>query len=102
MRVMPATCTIDTFAPRIGEVFRIVVDEARALETVLVEVTPWGKPGTTNGSRQPFSLIFRAASEVVLPQRIYGIENAGIGAVEIFLVPIGPDAGGMRYQAVFS
>jgi hypothetical protein len=39
---------------------------------------------------------------VPLPQRIYRIEHATLGAFDLFLVPIGPDAQGLRYQAVFT
>jgi hypothetical protein len=37
-----------------------------------------------------------------LPQRIYRLEHAALDPLEIFIVPIGPDAEGMRYQAVFT
>jgi hypothetical protein len=46
--------------------------------------------------------VFRGPQDVSLPQRIYRVEHAGIGAFEIFLVPIGPDEGGHRYEAVFT
>jgi hypothetical protein len=47
-------------------------------------------------------LLFRGPRTPVLPQRIYRLEHAVMGPLEIFLVPIGPDAEGMRYQAVFT
>ena len=53
-------------------------------------------------SREPFSLLFRGPLDVVLPQRIYPLEHPDMGRFELFLVPIGPDAEGMRYEAVFS
>jgi hypothetical protein len=30
------------------------------------------------------------------------VRHAQLGAMEIFLVPIGPDEGGMRYEAIFT
>jgi hypothetical protein len=36
-----------------------------------------------------------------LPQHIYALEHTSLGKLELFLVPIGPDERGMRYQAVF-
>ena len=52
--------------------------------------------------RQPFSLIFRSISQVVLPQRIYWMDNATMGKLGIFIVPVGRDSAGVTYQAVFN
>jgi hypothetical protein len=38
----------------------------------------------------------------VLPQATYPVEHDELGRMEIFLVPIGPDGSGMRYEAVFA
>ena len=46
--------------------------------------------------------MFRGPGEPVLAQRIYPLDNQTLGRLEIFLVPIGPDDEGMRYQAVFN
>jgi len=96
--------TVTTFSGRIGETFR-VDGEAEAIEVELVsavEAQPRadGLPGTPSG-RLPFSLVFRGPREPVLPQRIYRFEHEGLGAFEIFIVPIGADESGMQYEAVF-
>jgi hypothetical protein len=52
--------------------------------------------------KQPFSVLFRGPQNVVLPQAIYRVEHERLGPMEIFLVPIGPDGQGMRYEAVFN
>jgi hypothetical protein len=57
---------------------------------------------TTPAGRRPFSLIFRSAGSRYLPQRTYSIEHAALGRLDLFLVPIGPDEGGIRYQAIFA
>jgi hypothetical protein len=89
--------TAEELRPHVGERFRIA--EA-ALDSELVEVTELGKTGA-EGFRAPFSLVFRAPMEPVLPQRMHCLENDELGALELFLVPIGPDEQGMRYEAVF-
>jgi hypothetical protein len=38
----------------------------------------------------------------VLPQRIYGLRHATLGAMPIFLVPIGREGEVTTYQAVFN
>jgi hypothetical protein len=37
-----------------------------------------------------------------LPQRIYGFENESVGRFDLFIVPIGRGAEGIRYQAAFN
>ncbi|WP_294193300.1 hypothetical protein [uncultured Sphingomonas sp.] len=68
---------------------------------IAIEPLP-SRPGI---SREAFSLIFKSASALVLPQRIYPMRNralAGAQKVDVFIVPIGRDADGVRYQAVFT
>ena len=94
--------TIELFQPRVGETFRVVVNETWEMVTRLSEVSVWGHEEAKTRQRHPFSLIFHAPRDTVIPQAIYRIENANLEPFEAFLVPIGPDAGGMRYEAVFT
>jgi len=50
--------------------------------------------------RAPFSLLFRTASQVHLPQKLYNLKNNKLGKLEIFLVPVARDREGVLYQAV--
>ncbi len=95
--------TLATFTGREGERFRIGGEgDVAPFDTELIEVTQAGQ-APAGGGRAPFSLVFRSAPDhQALPQRIYRVEHAELGALDIFLVPIGADASGMRYQAVFS
>lgn len=97
---MIETLSSKDFAGRIGEEFRIHVSESAVVEAVLAEVSEHGAPAV--GLRPPFTLLFRGPRDAILPQRIYPVEHAGLGTIEIFLVTVGPDADGMRYEAVFS
>lgn len=94
--------TIETFQPRVGELFRVIVDDQHEMRTQLSEVDVWGHEEAASRPRHPFSLIFHAAANAVIPQAIYRVENANMDPFELFLVPIGPDARGMRYEAVFT
>lgn len=49
-----------------------------------------------------FSVIFRGDSSPALEQQIYRIKHDTLGDMDLFIVPIGPDDEGMRYEAVFS
>ena len=96
---------ITTFAGRVGEVFRLVVDERTTISTRLIAVTPdnaLSAGRTRAGGRTPFSLVFRSPPGAPMPQRIYRLQHEELGDIELFLVPIGPDADGMCYEAVFS
>lgn len=98
---MLESLTISDFAPRVGDRFRIAAPEDGAgHEAELVEATPVGAGGRPGG-RVPFSLVFRGPAGVVLPQRIYQVDHPELGSLDIFLVPIGADAAGVRYEAVF-
>jgi len=91
--------TLETFAGRLGEKFR-VGEDADAVELELVEATA-GIARPHAGGRVPFSLVFRGPLEPVMPQRIYRVEHHELGAFDLFIVPIGPDEAGMQYEAVF-
>jgi hypothetical protein len=69
----------------------------------LVEAAPLAAGTAPPGAfRTPFRLIFRGPREVFFSQGILALEHAELGRLEIFLVPIGPDAQGMRYEAIFT
>ena len=101
--------TTETFAGRVGETFRILGDGPRPVDAALAEVTVLGGSATGSavsgrdgGRPQAFSLVFRAPREAQLAQRTYRMEHDAIGAFDLFLVPIGADGDGMRYEAVFT
>lgn len=103
---MLETVTVNTFGPLIRSDFRILVDESSWLEVTLEAVEAAGLQAAdaarAAGRREPFSIVFRGPVEPVLPQRIYRLEHAELGELELFLVPIAQDADGTRYEAVFA
>jgi hypothetical protein len=94
------TFTHETFAGRVGEPFRIHLDDGSSIETRLASARTWG--GEQSRGRTPFTLTFHGPLSPTLPQRIYRMEHDGIGTFELFLVPVGPEGGAMQYEAVFS
>jgi hypothetical protein len=48
-----------------------------------------------------FSVMFLGPAESVLPQATYRVEDEG-EAFDIFIVPVGRDERGVRYEAVFN
>jgi hypothetical protein len=95
--------THESFLPHVGTDFPARLGPDATLGLTLIEVEATG-PAPAGGAtrRRPFSLLFRGPRAPVLPQRIYRLEHAALGPLEIFIVPIGPDAHGMRYEAIFT
>jgi hypothetical protein len=89
------------FEPLLGHVFRMEVGDGRAMDLTLTEARPLGEAGAAGG-RRPFSLVFVCSAGVHVPQRIYRLTHASLGVLDLFLVPIGPQRGGMGYQAIFN
>ena len=94
------TFTLDNFVPRLNDTFWIRLEDGR-VEMRLVEAHPWGS-ASPDASRTPFSLVFLGPGRFVLPQQTYRVEHDTLGGFDLFLVPIGPQGGGMRYEAVFT
>jgi hypothetical protein len=99
------TATVDIAALRIGD-FTPHLDEVFEMKTAggvvalkLAKVAPAGDSGRAGGA---FSLIFVAPKGPWLQQAIYPVQHPALGAMEIFLVPIGPMRDGNGYQAVFT
>jgi hypothetical protein len=92
--------TLETFAPHLGEVFRVLVGEGSELAMELVSVEPYQEG--RKGRRTAFSLVFLGPNEPLLPQRIYRFRHEELGAFELFIVPIARDEAAVRYEAVFA
>lgn len=91
----------ELLAPQTGQYTAETTSVARQLE--LIEVEDLGATNVVDPTRRyPFSIIFREAARTYVPQSIYTLTHPKLGQLDLFLVPIGPDLHGMRYQAVFN
>ena len=91
---------LEDFAPHVGATFRVQAGDVD-VEAELEEATLSRYPGP-EGRRPPFALVFRGPPGPALPQQIYTVHHPARGPLEVFLVPIGADATGVRYEAIFS
>jgi len=70
--------------------------EARLLDVSEVK-------GDTTLERNPFSLILQTTQKKeAYPQAIYTLIHPEKGDMQLFMVPLGNDGNGMRYEIVFS
>ena len=97
---MAAEATIETFRPAVGEAFAVGGEEDDTVELLLVEAEP--KDGGPGAPRPAFSLLFHGPAEPALTQGTYRFEHPGIGAMGIFIVPLGRDEHGSVYEASFA
>lgn len=91
----------EDFNKHLHQKFRVHADGV-SLETELIECVSLGSGEEKEGRREPFSILFRGPMEPILWQRIYKVEHEQMGTLDLFLVPIGPDKTGMRYESVFT
>jgi len=91
------------FAESMGTKFRVSWGTEESVELELIEATPFTKGIRQDAAREPFSLTFRASgAKSYLAQGTYLLEHERHGALHVFLVPIGPDPTGMRFEAIFN
>jgi len=93
--------SLETFAGAAHQQFDLSLGGASTPLT-LVEMKPLPVRPYPGMRRTPFSLMFRGASPVVLPQKLYSLTNPTLGQLELFLVPVGRDRAGVLYQAMFN
>lgn len=93
--------TCGDYVEYLNRTFSIRLSPHQVMVSHLIEVTEFKNYSTLK--RTPFSLVFQTQGESRgFPQGTYVIEHPILGNMEIFLVPIGPDRDGMRYEAIFS
>jgi hypothetical protein len=95
----PSELTLETFTPVVGEAFTVGDPAGTTVELLLVEAT--GHDTGPQAPRLPFSLIFHGPADPFLPQASYRVEHPTLGALGIFIVPLGRDEHGTTYEAVF-
>jgi hypothetical protein len=87
--------TLADFIPHLHTRFKVADKDDDELE--LTSATD-----RSNAQLVQFSLIFTGVASPYLPQGVYELTHPRMGNLELFLVPVGPDLTGMRYEAVFS
>jgi hypothetical protein len=97
-KTMSDSLTAETFARHAHTMFRVHVEDTTPVELELVEVSEVQRsPG-----HEQFAIVFRGPNETFLGQGTRCFEHDRIGRFDLFVVPIGHDHSGYRYEAVFN
>lgn len=90
--------TKEAFDEHLNSKFRIPLGSDNAVDLELIEVVE----NVSTPEHEQFSLFFRGPLEYFFPQHIYHIEHDKMGEMDIFIVPVGKEQDGFRYEAVFN
>ena len=93
------------FSRCLASTFHALGDSLDPVALELTEAVPLrSRPQDPSGNlrSEPFSLLFRGPLTPLLPQRIHRLAHPELGTLEIFIVPVGPDGAGQRYEAIFN
>ena len=99
---MLSELTHESFERCLNQTFEVRGANVEPLELELVAVKVVGEPIAGVTTRHAFSLLFRGPRDRMLGQALYRFENELAGTLEFTIVPIGPDAEGLRYEAIFN
>ena len=86
------------FEPHVGDAFTVSAGEAD-IPLVLKVAKPLGTALREGGA---FSLSFAGPASPVLPQATYRLSHGALGALELFIVPVGRDQESVFYEAIFT
>ena len=90
--------TKEDFKGAIGSTFHVSRIDGDGFELVLESV----KEHVSSNVQENFSLKFRTDPDAAPMQNTYRLVHAGLGEMDLFLVPIKRDAEGLYYEAVFN
>ena len=97
---MSVPLTEKEFSKHVNTKFRVKGEQPMELE--LTEVKAYMGQSNEESEMERFSAFFRGSVDSYLPQGTYALEHEGMGAIDLFLVPIAKDEKGLRYEAVFN
>jgi hypothetical protein len=95
---MSENLTKEQFLANLNTKFRVQLDAASDLEIELRQVNQ----GIATPRNEQFALVFAGPQQPFLQQAIYHLIHDKLGELELFLVPVGKDADGFQYEAVFN
>jgi len=94
--------TIESFEPYVGTSFFAEFPNGSKVELRLTRAAKVMESEAARLPRHPFSLFFIGPKSFLLKQHTYRLSHQTLEPLEIFIVPVGEEAGGYLYEAVFT
>ena len=95
---MPDIFTLEMFEGLLNTKFQMHYGNSQSAELELVTAMDVG----SSQRQKQFSLVFKGPLEAPIAQGIYRVDHETLGNLDLFLVPISRDQGGVCYEAVFN
>lgn len=90
------------FTRNLNTKFRVLAEAPLPIDLTLVSVTPRRIEPHEQAGMERFSAVFMGPKEIFLPQQTYRVSHPDMGEFDIFLVALGPEPEGFRYEAVYN
>lgn len=94
--------TAAEFAKNLNTNFRVELESSEPVELKLIAVTPRASEPHEQAGMERFSAVFSGPADVFLPQTTYHVTHPEMGEFDVFLVAIGREADGFKYEAVYN
>jgi hypothetical protein len=88
----------EDYAPHVNSMFAAQTNNGATIELELTRV----EEKSPSPRQEQFVLTFRAPIGAPLEQQIFTLQHEQLGSGAMFLVPIGKDADGVIYEAIFN
>jgi len=95
------TLTYDEAQALVGRTYRVGGNNLELTVTRVIRAAEHG-PRPKELKRDSFSIFFRGPADVLLPQRMYDLAGDSETFPNLFIVPVGRNANGYEYEAVFT
>ena len=95
---MAETLTHEALAKSLGTVFQVQVATDQTVELRLTEISDLKRSERQEG----FAIVFSGPNDAFLGQGTQLMRHEHLGHFELFIVPIGQDEDGYRYEAIFN
>lgn len=94
--------TQEEFRKHLNTPFRVQVNAPKPIDLTLVAVESRPVEANEEQGMERFSVFFLGSAEFLLPQSIYRVTHQQMGEFDVFLVAVGKEAEGYRYEAVYN
>lgn len=86
------------FVETVNTRYQLQLSPTQQIELELIDV----REGRSSPRQEQFALLFRGPLESFLGQGQWTLHQSTLGTLDLFLVPVGRDALGFEYEAVFN